>query len=147
MNTWRITSRLPDEEPNAANFAAYSQPQLIAGASPDARYLFDAVYDHNAQCFVLTLLDVNETFGFVENETRLYPTSRAELLRLIADFQAAPAAFVLGQQVGFVVDEYLRDAVCTDFRQHGVYVVYLTGAFGIGGIGGVQQHVCERGFF
>ena len=77
---------------NAANFAAYSQPQLIAGASPDARYLFDAVYDHNAQCFVLTLLDVNETFGFVENETRLYPTSRAELLRLIADFQAAPAA-------------------------------------------------------
>lgn len=50
------------------------------------------VYDHNAQCFVLTLLDVNETFGFVENETRLYPTSRAELLRWIADFQAAPAA-------------------------------------------------------
>ena len=92
MNTWRITSRLPDEEPNAASFAAYSQPQLIAGASPDARYLFDAVYDHNAQCFVLTLLEVDETLGFVENETRLYPTSRADLLRWIADFQAAPAA-------------------------------------------------------
>lgn len=43
--TWHITSRLPDEEPNEANFAAYSQPQLMAGASPDARYLFDAVYD------------------------------------------------------------------------------------------------------
>ena len=92
MNTWHIASRLPSDEPNAANFAAYSQPQLIAGASPDARYLFDAVYDHNAHCFVLTLLNVNETLGFVENETRLYPTSRAELLRLIADFQAAPAA-------------------------------------------------------
>ena len=39
MNTWHITSRLPSDEPNAANFAAYSQPQLIAGASPDARYL------------------------------------------------------------------------------------------------------------
>ena len=88
MNTWHITSRLPDEEPNAANFAAYSQPQLIAGASPDARYLFDAVYDHNAQCFVLTLLDVNETFGFVENETRLYPTRLPQRRSLRVNRQA-----------------------------------------------------------
>ena len=95
--TWRITSRLPPDEPSAANFAAYSQPQLIAGASPDGRYIFDAVYDHNSPCFVLTLLDVNETFGFVEHETRLYPTSRAELLRLIADFHAAPVAQFAGE--------------------------------------------------
>ena len=95
--TWHITSRLPPDEPSAANFAAYSQPQLIVGASPDGRYIFDAVYDHNTPCFVLTLLDVNETFGFVEHETRLYPPSCAELLRLIADFQAAPAAQFAGE--------------------------------------------------
>ena len=92
MTTWRITSQLPPDEPNEANFAAYSQPQLMAGASPDGRYIFDVVYDHNSPCFVLTLLEINDLLGFVENETRLYPTSRAELLRLIADFQAAPAA-------------------------------------------------------
>lgn len=97
MTTWHITSQLLPDEPSAANFAAYSQPQLIAGASPDGRYIFDAVYDHNAPCFVLTLLDVNETFGFVEHETRLYPTSRAELLRLIADFHAAPVAQFAGE--------------------------------------------------
>ena len=90
--TWRITSRLPPDEPSAANFAAYSQPQLMAGASPDGRYIFDVVYDHNSPCFVLTLLEINDLLGFVENETRQYPTSREQLLRMIADFQAAPAA-------------------------------------------------------
>ena len=92
MTTWRITSQLPPDEPNEANFAAYSQPQLMAGASPDRRYIFDVVYDHNSPCFVLTLLEINDLLGFVENETRRYPTSREQLLRMIADFQAAPAA-------------------------------------------------------
>ena len=92
MTTWHITSQLPPDEPNEANFAAYSQPQLMAGASPDGRYIFDVVYDHNSPCFVLTLLEINDLLGFVENETRRYPTSREQLLRMIADFQAAPAA-------------------------------------------------------
>lgn len=89
---WQITSVLPEGEPDDAGLEAYAAPQLIAGATEDGRFVFDAVYAAEWQQFVLTLMEVNGEWGFVEKEKRLYPQSRRELLAAVADFQAAPEA-------------------------------------------------------
>lgn len=89
--TWHTTDRLPKAEPDDTNQAAYCAPQLLAGASADGRFIFDAVYDAAAPRFVLTLMEINTAFGFIEHEKRLYPASRAELLAAVSAFQAAPA--------------------------------------------------------
>ena len=93
---WNVKSCLPEDEPNGQNMSAYRQPQLVGGASADAQFVFDAVYAETESCFVLTLLKVNDEWGFVEGEKRLYPQSRMRLLAEIAAFQAAPdAAFAM----------------------------------------------------
>lgn len=90
MTHWHTISHLPEDEPNAQNQAAYAQTQLLAGASPDARYIYDVIWAANEACFVLTLMEVNAEWGFVEQEYRLYPTTRQALLQAINEYQTAP---------------------------------------------------------
>ena len=59
----------------------------------------------------------------------------------------AVVALVDRQQVGFVVDQQLRDCFGTDLCKYGVDVVDLAQMIGIGGIDDVQQHIGQRGFF
>ena len=44
MMIWTRQQHLPDEEPNEHNADAYAAPQLLAGASEDGQYIYDAVY-------------------------------------------------------------------------------------------------------
>lgn len=89
-NRWDTVCHLPDTEPDDSNADTYARPDLFSGASPDARFIFDAVY-LPAECrFLLTLMEINEEWGFVEHESVCRPATRAELLRLAAAFQAAP---------------------------------------------------------
>ncbi|XXQ68695.1 hypothetical protein ACKLNO_02210 [Neisseriaceae bacterium B1] len=90
MTTWQTTSHLPNDEPNEHNQTAYARAQLMAGASPDARYIYDVVYEKDEACFVLTLLEINEEWGFVEQQYRLYPKTRDALLQSIAHFETEP---------------------------------------------------------
>lgn len=92
MNTtaWQTENRLPEQEPNPDNQAAYAAPQLLCGSSPDARFIYDAVYAAAEGCFVLTLMHINDEFGFIENEQRRYFADRSQLLNAVAEFQAAP---------------------------------------------------------
>ncbi|UOP05144.1 hypothetical protein [Conchiformibius kuhniae] len=92
MNGWHIRSALPDSEPNPSNLHDYLNPQLIGGASADARFVFDAVYAPERGHFVLTLMQIDDEWGFVAHESRLYPRSRAELAAHIRRFCADPAA-------------------------------------------------------
>lgn len=90
MTTWQTISRLPETEPNEYNLAQYTHEQLMAGSSPDARFIYDVVYALTEQCFVLTCMEVNSEWGYLENEVRLYPTTRQELLAAIEQFQTNP---------------------------------------------------------
>lgn len=93
MNTeWQTVCRLPEEAPSDHNRAAYAAPQLLAGSSPDARFIYDAVYVAAEGCFVLTLMQINDEWGFIEHEQRAYYTDRHSLLAAVAAFQAAPQA-------------------------------------------------------
>lgn len=89
-NTWQTENRLPEQEPTAENQADYALPQLLCGSSSDARFIYDAVYVAAEQCFVLTLMQINDEFGFIENEQRRYFGNRNDLLAAVAQFQAAP---------------------------------------------------------
>ena len=90
MMYWTQTSRLPETEPDDANYAAYAHPQLLCGASDDGRFVYDAIWVATENCFVLTFLWINEDLGFVEYERRVYPATRAQLLIEVARFQAEP---------------------------------------------------------
>ena len=90
---WHTESHLPADEPCADNLADYRHPQLMRGASADARFIFDAVYAPERAGFVLTLMQINDEWGFIEHELRLHPHSRAELLQQIERFCRAPAAY------------------------------------------------------
>ncbi|MDO4433073.1 MAG: hypothetical protein Q4B82_00635 [Alysiella sp.] len=87
---WQTTNRLPENEPNTDNANDYAQSQLLAGASDDGRYVYDVVYLIEQKCFVLTMMDINAEWGFIEHEKRLHLLTRAALLQSIALFQAAP---------------------------------------------------------
>ena len=90
---WQTKNTLPDAEPNPQNRTQYAEPQLLAGASEDGKFAYDAVWMEIEECFALTFLWLNDEFGFVEDERRLYPTTRAELLQNVADFEANPQEF------------------------------------------------------
>ena len=57
MMIWTRQQHLPDEEPNEHNADAYAAPQLLAGASEDGQYIYDAVYIASAGCFLLARLN------------------------------------------------------------------------------------------
>ena len=65
MMIWTRQQHLPDEEPNKHNADAYAAPQLLAGASEDGQYIYDAV---------------NTEWGFIEQERRCKPATRQALL-------------------------------------------------------------------
>lgn len=89
---WHTTSQLPDDEPNSSNAMQYETAQLMSGASADGQFIYDVVYAQAEQCFVLTLMQINDEWGFIEQQRRLYPVSRAALLRDIAAFETDPLA-------------------------------------------------------
>ena len=88
--TWHIQSILPNQEPNLKNMNAYLQANLIHGSSPDAQFIFDAIYDIDLEGFVLTLMQVDNEMGFIEKEKRLLLKTRAELLETIENYQINP---------------------------------------------------------
>ena len=88
--TWRIQSILPNQEPNLKNMNAYLQANLILGSSPDAQFIFDAIYNIDLEGFVLTLMQVDNEMGFIEKEKRLLLKTRAELLEAIENYQINP---------------------------------------------------------
>lgn len=92
MNNWHIESSLPDSEPNLSNLHIYFSPTLISGASPDANFIFDAVYAVEKECFVLTMMKINNEWGFIEHQAYRYPATRSELLEEIRRFQEDPEA-------------------------------------------------------
>lgn len=94
MNTpnWQTVNRMPADAPSADNQAAYTVPQLLCGSSADARFVYDAVYLADEKQFVLTLMAVNEAFGFIEHEAVRRFACREALLTAVAAFQAAPEA-------------------------------------------------------
>lgn len=87
---WKIQSFLPKQEPNLNNLNAYLMNPLISGSSEDAQFVFDALYSIEKECFILTLMNVDNELGFIEHETRLYPQTRAELVNLIEQFKTEP---------------------------------------------------------
>ena len=89
---WTRNNRLPDAEPDDDNRDAYASPQLLSGASDDGMFAYDAVWVEMEQCFVLTFLYLNDDLGFVEDERRVYPETRADLLAQVAAFEACPTA-------------------------------------------------------
>lgn len=91
---WQHTSHLPEHEPDETNHTQYAHPQLIAGASADGQFIYDAVYVFSEQTFVLTLMQIDEVWGFVAQEARLNCTTRTALLHAIENFQAAPLAYL-----------------------------------------------------
>lgn len=95
MNTWKINSFLPDSEPDLNNLQNYLTHDLISGASPDAQFIFDAIYSIERQSFVLTLMQVDNELGHIENEALRYPNTRQELLHQIELFQENPFIFWL----------------------------------------------------
>ena len=88
--TWHIPSILPNQEPNLKNMNAYLQTNLIHGSSPDAQFIFDAIYSIDLEGFVLTLMQVDNEMGFIEKEKRLLLKTRAELLEAIENYQINP---------------------------------------------------------
>ncbi|WP_314342653.1 hypothetical protein [Simonsiella muelleri] len=88
--TWHIQSILPNQEPNLKNMNAYLQTNLIHGSSPDAQFIFDAIYSIDLEGFVLTLMQVDNEMGFIEKEKRLLLKTRAELLEAIENYQINP---------------------------------------------------------
>lgn len=94
---WQTVCRLPESEPNASNQADYQSAQLMAGASNDGEFVYDAVYAAPKQCFVLTLMHINSEWGFIEQETVLYPPTRQALLAAIDEFEQNPLAFLSNQ--------------------------------------------------
>lgn len=91
MTDWQTVSHLPDAEPQADNLAAYRRPQLMAGASSNGQFIYDVVYAEQEHCFVLTLMEIDEQWGFVAQQVRLYPQTRGELLQYIQKFEQQPA--------------------------------------------------------
>ena len=61
--------------------------------------------------------------------------------------QNTGGAFAFGQQVDFVVHDQLRHFMCTDFFEHGIYIVHLPLEIGVAGIDHMQQHIGQCGFF
>lgn len=88
--TWHINSNLPKEEPNQSNQAEYCSSQLLAGASDDGTYIFDAVYLTKQNQFILTIMIINEKFGFIEDEKNIYLNTRQELIQKVAEFKHNP---------------------------------------------------------
>lgn len=86
-NQWTIQSKLPECECTPNDFAQFSSAQLISGATEDARFIFDVIFSLEKQCFVLTAMEINEEWGFIEHEKRLYLSTLAELWHHIQDFQ------------------------------------------------------------
>ncbi len=93
--TWSIQSALPNQEPNLKNMNAYLQNNLIHGSSPDAQFIFDAIYSIDLEGFVLTLMQVDNEMGIIEKEKRLILKTRAELLTTIQSFQQQPLEMLL----------------------------------------------------
>lgn len=92
---WTLYSKLPENEPSADNWAQYAHEQLIAGASDNSSYVFDAIYVATEEHFVLTLIQLNPQFAYVEKQIIQYPKTRAELLSIIETFKTQPDAFFL----------------------------------------------------
>lgn len=99
--TWTIQSALPNQEPNLKNMNAYLQNNLIHGSSPDAEFIFDAIYNIDLEGFVLTLMHVDNEMGFIEKEKRLVLKTRAELLQAIESYQKHPLAMLLDKREHF----------------------------------------------
>lgn len=81
---WQTHFRLP-EHPNDT-----PQSTIASGASPDAQFIFDAIYAAEQRVFVFSALHINDELGFIENEKRVYCATLAELQAAIADFMRSP---------------------------------------------------------
>lgn len=87
QNTWQCVFRQPE---NAHQSTWHGT--LASGSSPDAQFIFDAIYAPERDTFVLTLLQINDELGFVENEKRLYLANWQDLRATIDDFIQSPHA-------------------------------------------------------
>lgn len=88
QTTWQCTFRQP-ENPDQSTWRG----TLASGASPDAQFIFDAIYAPERNTFVLTLLQVNDELGFIENEQRLYFATWQDLRTAIDDFIQSPQTY------------------------------------------------------
>lgn len=84
---WQTHFRQPENEHHALR---QNTGTVASGASPDAQFIFDAIYAEQEQLFVLTCLQVNDELGFIENEKRVYCATLPELRLAIDDFMRAP---------------------------------------------------------
>ncbi|QMT30863.1 hypothetical protein [Alysiella filiformis] len=81
---WQTDFRLPE------NPTSPPKGTLASGASPDAQFIFDAIYAHSERVYVLTTMQVNDEWGFIEHEKRQYFATLPDLQAAIADFMNAP---------------------------------------------------------
>lgn len=86
-NNWQFIFRQP-ENPNKSTWNG----TLASGSSPNAQFIFDAIYDWQHDTFVLTLLQINNELGFIENEKRLYLNNWHDLRMAIEQFMQSPHA-------------------------------------------------------
>lgn len=93
--TWLIESALPHQEPNLKNMNAYLRNNLLHGSSPDAQFIFDAIYSIDEEGFILTLIQVDNEMGFIEKEKKLILKSRNELLQAVHQYQQQPLAMLM----------------------------------------------------
>lgn len=85
---WQCTFRQP-ENPDSDTW----QGTLASGASSDAQFIFDVIYAPEHHVFVLTLMQINDEWGFIENERRLYVATWQDLHHKIDDFMLSPLTY------------------------------------------------------
>lgn len=85
---WRSYNHLPAGAP-CPNAAAWQRADLFGGASEDGRYLYDALCRPDGR-LLLTLIAVDQEWGFIECERHLEFADPAAMLAQAAAFEAAP---------------------------------------------------------
>ena len=85
---WCSYNHLPASAP-CPNAAAWQRADLFGGASEDGRYLYDAVC-LPAGRLLLTLIAVDQEWGFIECERHLEFADPAAMLAQAAAFEATP---------------------------------------------------------
>ena len=85
---WRSYNHLPADAP-CPNAAAWQRADLFGGASEDGRYLYDALCRPDGR-LLLTLIAVDQEWGFIECERHLEFAEPAAMLAQAAAFEAAP---------------------------------------------------------
>ena len=85
---WRSYNHLPAGAP-CPNAATWQRADLFGGASEDGRYLYDALCRPDGR-LLLTLIAVDQEWGFIECERHLEFAEPAAMLAQAAGFEAAP---------------------------------------------------------